>query len=493
MKTIKQLFPACLFGLLLLFASCKKWLDVNPKTQVKEEAQFSSKQGYTDALFGIYQNAAKSSGYGRNLSFGLLDILAQRYENKTLSTSLYYKIAHYNYKDADVRSLTDAVFTNGYGSIAQTNYILKNIDNSQAVLDETSRSIIKGEALGMRGFLHFDLARLFSERYADGANAGTVSIAYMKEFTVKPQARLSLGAVLDLCEADLKAAEALLSVNQNIDQIAGNQGSTNADLFLQFRQNHLNYWAVKATLARLYLFKGDKANAYKYANDVINSQKFSFVVPSALNVDATALSSDLTFSSEHVFSIYVSGLKVVADDVFKNTTPTGEISDLWSTRTKLDAMFQASLVGYGTDIRKPGASKNLWSEVTTSIVYTKKYWCDNDLNVRQRIIPVIRLAELYYIAAECAPTMEEGINYLNTVRVNRLIPALAVPATRDAFESEILLEYRKEFYAEGQLWFYFKRKNTVTIPDGAANPMTKDNYIFPLPDAEVEFGTSGTN
>ncbi|HWW39786.1 RagB/SusD family nutrient uptake outer membrane protein, partial [Pedobacter sp.] len=225
----------------------------------------------------------------------------------------------------------------------------------------------------------------------------------------------------------------------------------------------------------------------------INSQKFSFVVPSALNVDATALTSDLTFSSEHVFSIYVSGLKVVADDVFKNTTPTGEISDLWSTRTKLDAMFQASLVGYGTDIRKPGASKNLWSEVTTSIVYTKKYWCDNDLNVRQRIIPVIRLAELYYIAAECAPTMEEGINYLNTVRVNRLIPALAVPATRDAFESEILLEYRKEFYAEGQLWFYFKRKNTVTIPDGAANPMTKDNYIFPLPDAEVEFGTSGTN
>lgn len=491
MKITKQLFPACLFGLLLFFTSCKKWLDVNPKTQVKEETQFSSKQGYIDALFGIYQNAVKSNGYGRNMTFGLLDILAQRYENKTLATSLYYKITHYAYTDADVKTQTDAVFTNGYSSIAQANYILKNIDNSAGVLDETSRSIIKGEALGMRGFLHFDLARLFSERYADGANAGTNSIAYLKDFTVKPQARLSLGAILNLCEADLKAAETLLSVNQTIDQIAGNQGSTNADLFLQFRQNHLNYWAVKATLARLYLFKGDKVNALKYATDVINSGKFSFVIPSSLNVDATALASDLTFSSEHIFSVYASGLKTVADDVFKNTIATGETSDLWSTRTKLDAMYQATLVGYGTDIRRPGASKNLWSEVTTSIVYTKKYWSDNANNVKQRIIPVIRLSEMYYIAAECAPTIEEGLGYLNTVRTNRLIPALTTPITQDAFDNEILLEYRKEFYAEGQLWFYFKRKNTVNIPDGAANPMTKDKYIFPLPDGELEFGTSG--
>lgn len=491
MKNIKQLFPVCLLGLLLFFTSCKKWLDVNPKTQIKEETQFSSKQGYVDALFGIYQNSAKTAGYGRNMTFGMLDILAQRYENKNLQTSLYYKIAHYNYTDPDVRAITDGIYNNSYGSIAQANYILKNVDNSAGVLDETSRNIIKGEALGMRGFLHFDLARLFSERYADGANASTPSIAYLKEFTVKPQARLALGAILDLCEADLKAAEALLSVHQTIDQIAGNQGSTNADLFLQFRQNHLNYWAVKAVLARLYLFKGDKVNALKYALDVINSGKFSFIIPSAINVDATALSSDLTFSSEHVFSIYVSGLKVVADDVFKNTAATGETSDLWSTRTKLDAMYQAALVGYGTDIRRPGASKNLWSEVTTSIVYTKKYWSDNATNVKQRLIPVIRLSELYYIAAECAPTIEEGLNYLNTVRTNRLIPALTTPITKETFDNEILLEYRKEFYAEGQLWFYFKRKNMVTIPDGVANPMTKNNYIFPLPDAELEFGTSG--
>jgi len=491
MKNIKQLFPACLFGLLLLFASCIKWLDVKPKTQIKEEDQFSSKQGFTDALFGIYQNSAGEGGYGKHLTYGLLDILAQRYENKNITTSVYGKLARYNYSDTEVKSVIDSVFANSYRSIAQANYLLKNLESNGTVLDENSKAIIKGEAIGMRGFLHFDLLRLFADRYADGANAGVPAIAYLTAFTVFPQARLKASAVLDSCEKDLKTAESLLSVNQNIDQIASNQGSTNPDLFLQFRQNHLNYWAVKATLARLYLFKGDKVNALKYALEVINSQKFSFVNPSNINAEPTTDGADLTFTSEHIFSIYVSNLKIYADKFFKNGDLAGETTDLFSTRSKLDATYQSTLAGYGTDVRKPSATRNLWNEVNTSLVYTKKYWSDKSTNVKQRLIPVIKLAEMYYIAAESATSIAEGTNYLNVVRKNRLIPEIAAPATTAAFDTELMFEYRKEFYAEGQLWFYYKRKNIGTLPDGVGNPMTVAKYTFLLPEAEIEFGTSG--
>lgn len=493
MKHIKQLTHVYLLGLLILFSSCNKWLDVKPKTQMTEEEQFSSRQGYTDALFGIYQNSARDGGYGKHLTYSLLDMLAQRYENKSTNNSRYYKIARYNYTDDDVRVIIDSVYTNSYQSIAQANYLLKNVERKDGILDDPTYNIIKGEALGMRGFLHFDLARLFSDSYAQGANTGAPSIPYMKSFTVFPQERLTLGAILDSCEADLKAAEVLLSGNQNIDLIAGNQGSTNPDLFLQFRQNHLNYWAVKATLARLYLYKGDKANALKYALEVINSGRFRFINPSQINTDVASDNSDMTFTNEHVFSIYVSGLKNLADVFFKNVGPTGETQDLWSTRAKLDAMYQSSVAGYGSEIRKPAAARDLWNVVSPTIVYTKKYWSDKSTNVKQRVIPVIRLSEMYYIAAEAASTKEEGINYLNVVRTNRLIPALPVPATPAAFEAELQLEYRKEFYAEGQLWFFYKRKNVITIPDGVANPMTAAKYTFPLPDAEIEFGTSGTN
>jgi hypothetical protein len=490
MKLIKQLLSVNMLALLLLVTSCNKFLDVKPKTQITEEEQYSTRQGFTDALFGIYQGAAKPDSYGKHLTFGLLEILAQRYENKSTGTTLYYNIARYNYTDPQVQKVTDSVFNNNYASIAQANYLLKNVDNG--ILDETTKAIIKGESLGMRGFLHFDLIRLFSNSYNDGANASSPSIAYLKDFTVKPSERLKLGDALNACEADLKEAEQLLFTNQNIDQIALNQGSTSADLFLQFRQNHLNYWAVKATLARLYLFKGDKVNALKYALEVINSNKFTFVNQTTLNVDATALGSDLTFSSEHIFSVYVSRLKTMVDILFKAQTSVGETDDFWSTRTNLNATYQTTLPNYGTDVRSPIASKSLWSELSTSILYSKKFWSDNDKNVKQRLIPVIKLAEMYYIAAESAPSVEQGAAYLNVVRVARLIPALSpAPASPASLDAEIQLEYRKEFYGEGQLWFYYKRKGVTIIPNALVSPMSNTQYTIPLPLTELEFGTSG--
>lgn len=492
MKINKLVVPA-LICLMVVFASCNKWLDVSPKTQVQENLQFGTKQGFTDALFGIYQTAAKTEGYGRNLSFGFVDILAQQYSGMSAGAP-FGPIARYNYTDTASEKKLYEMFSNSYAAIAQANYVLKNIDNG--VLDAASKQIIEGESLGMRGFLHFDLVRLFAPAYAEGANATSPSLSYLEEFTVTPRARLPLDAFLANVESDLKSAEQLLSVHQSIDQIAGNQGSTSADLFLMFRQNHLNYWAVKATLARFYQYKGDKQNALKYASEVINSGKFNFVSHGSLNVDPLTELSDLTFSSEHVFSFYVSELKKLADATFKSSTSYdfyGDIRDLYTSRSVLEATYQAGIAGYGTDIRKVGVSKGLWNEINASIVYTRKYYSDNSKNVKQRLIPAIRLSEMYYIAAESSASLQEGVGYLNDVRKARLIPELPIPASQAVLDNEIMLEYRKEFYAEGQLFYFYKRKNVLSIPNGVGNPMNASKYVLPLPNDELQFGESGVN
>src|SRR5690606_38379174 len=119
---------------------------------------------------------------------------------------------------------------NNYKAIAQANFVLANIEDNKSVLSPGAYNIIKGEALGMRAFLHFDLLRLFAPALLDGSNSGTPAIPYVDEFTVTPSPRLTLAAALDKVEADLKAAEELLSVNQDIDQIADNQGNTSLDL-----------------------------------------------------------------------------------------------------------------------------------------------------------------------------------------------------------------------------------------------------------------------
>lgn len=482
--------------LTVFVAGCKKWLDVNPSTRISEDEQFSSRQGFIDALFGTYQKMAEETAYGRLGTYGFIDVLAQSFENKSSQTSAWYgQTARYNYTSAstsqqNVQAAIHSIWSNYYNAIAQANYILKNVD-SRKILSGTAYDIIKGEALALRAFIHFDLLRMFAPAYLEGENAAVSAIPYMEQFTINPQAKLSVSEVLDKCEEDLKAAETLLAAYADIDQIADNQGSTSLDLFLMYRQNHLNYWAAKAILARLYMYKGDKINALRYALEVINSGSFHFISPVTLSVDATTVASDLTFTPEHIFSLSVSTLKTPVDLYFKSSqTASADANDLFSTKSKLSAMYETALVGYGTDIRNPDASKSLWNHLTTTIVYSKKYYSDHVSNVKQRLIPIVRLPEMYYIAAEAATTVEEGLTYLNVVREARLIPALSTATinTPELLDAELQKEYRKELYAEGQLWFYYKRKNVENIPDGIGNPMTQAKYTFPYPLNEIEFG-----
>jgi starch-binding outer membrane protein, SusD/RagB family len=103
-------------------------------------------------------------------------------------------------------------------------------------------------------------------------------------------------------------------------------------------------------------------------------------------------------------------------------------------------------------------------------------------------MPVMRVSEMYYIAAEClrASDVEASIEYLNIVRRARnVLTDLPATLTDAQFQDELFKEYRKEFYLEGQLFFFYKRLNLPKI--GAA---TADNsiYVLPLPDNEVEYG-----
>lgn len=481
-------------GAAVSLSSCSKWLDVSPKTQTTEEDQFSSRQGFIDALFGVYQQLALDSLYGRQLTFGALDVLAGRYENKN-SGNYYGNFARYNYTNisvgtsyqVDAEATLSGIWSGSYSAIAQCNYILKNIDAKKGMLGSETYNIIKGEAIALRAFLHFDLVRMFAPAYLDGANAQLSAIPYLEQFTVAPQEKQTLEAILLKCESELLAAQELLAVHTDIDQIAGHQGSVSIDLFLMYRQNHLNYWAVKGMLARLYLYKGDKVQALKYAKEVIESGKFRFMTVAELSVDANTTASDITFTPEHIFSVYRSRLRNVTEDLFKPAAESkNDNRDLYSSLTKVNNMFEASVPGYGTDMRIPAASKSMWSATTASgNIYTKKYFADNIDNVKQRLLPVLRLPEMYYIAAEASVAAGDGLVFLNDVRQARGLPALA---DASMLEAEIQKEYRKEFYGEGQFWFYLKRKNAVTVPDGVGNPMSEAKYVFPLPQAEIEFG-----
>ncbi|SEW54221.1 RagB/SusD family nutrient uptake outer membrane protein [Chitinophaga arvensicola] len=468
------LFLAASIGMLSL-TSCKKWLDVRPKTEVKESEQFSTEQGFKDALYGTYQKAADGQLYGENLTFGFLEVLSQGYESTTKIDHDFFYSATYQYNNAGVTSRINSIWNNMYSTIAQTNYILKNIDDRKSLFTGNNYSIIRGEALALRAFLHFDLLRLYAPSPKSDVTA--TAIPYMTAFTVTPQARLKVGEVIAACEKDLKEAEALLRVYPQMSNPSGN------DDFLAFRSNRMNYWAVKAILARLYLYNNDRVHALAYAKDIINSNNFRFITSAELNAAAKDLNR--TFTPEHIFAIYVAKLKDPVSSYFMMATGDKLYRKFTITEDRRKALFEVS-TGGGTDLRF--VSNSLWS-ASNGIIFPSKLWqIDENREELKKRIPVLTLSEMYYIAAESEPLTADGLKWLNKVRSARNIAELPAGIDATTLQNEIFKEYRKDFICEGQLFYYYKRINRNKIEGALNSNISNDQYVLPLPQQEIEFG-----
>lgn len=85
---------------LLSFSSCNDWLDVVPQGQVQGEDLLTDEKGYNSALDGIYYKLTSETLYGMELSFGMMDVLAQYWDLSTKTKNPYYKQSLFDYEDA---------------------------------------------------------------------------------------------------------------------------------------------------------------------------------------------------------------------------------------------------------------------------------------------------------------------------------------------------------------------------------------------------------
>ena len=59
--------------------SCSDWLKVSSEDRIMENDLFRTPRGFMTALNGIYIDLLNSSMYGKTLTWGMTDILAQYY------------------------------------------------------------------------------------------------------------------------------------------------------------------------------------------------------------------------------------------------------------------------------------------------------------------------------------------------------------------------------------------------------------------------------
>lgn len=120
----------------------------------------------------------------------------------------------------------------------------------------------------------------------------------------------------------------------------------------------------------------------------------------------------------------------------------------------------------------------------------KKYWYDEssaasgDLATKYQIIPMLRLSEMYLIAIETSQDLAE-IYQLYDAYMSECQYTLYTPfATVDEAHKEMVNEYRREFFGEGQMFYVYKRMASNKMMWNS-DEITEDAYILPLPSTET--------
>lgn len=509
MKAIKSTITILMMAGLL--ASCNEWLDVEPSTETDRSQLFSNEDGFADALAGIYVNMTDDNLYGKNLSWYVLELIgggATFMYGDNGNYAGYYFHPNASYHMTSLRaSFLDEAWNKAYNTIANINSLLESIDGAEGSFIAGDKEIFKGEALGLRAFLHFDLLRLFGPAAVVDANAKC--IPYVESLTSGIYPLLTVKEVADKALADLKEARELLKGDPMVTGAAASKylcsavtgSSTYRNKYHIYdwhnRRFHFNYYATVALMARIYQWMGDQPNALACAKEIIAAQpeKFPWVAPELIsNVASTSqyVSRDRTFSTEQIFALNITDLEdridgIMIEKQYAYNSINGNIMGFYAN------MFDAS-----TRTMDPRYAylKSTYSYYGTEFCISNKYYQNNDYNNSYspwsaNRLPLIRVSEMYYIAAECEPDLATAIGYLEAVRRNRGMSAYPLSCTsKEELQQEIEKEYGKEFIAEGQLFYYKKRHNESITTRGAYSTNVIDPNLFtmPRPDDEDTYG-----
>lgn len=474
MRYIKYIFLPVLF----MMASCNKYLDVQPEDRFLENDVYSSRTSIRNVLNGIYINLAEPDAYGENFTSTTLDVMAQYY-NCGNSSNSFYTLAAYRYTDAGVMARITTMWNGSYTAILNLNLFIKHLEQGNKVLPEKERRLMLGEAYGLRAFVEFDLLRLFGPVYA--TDSLKTAIPYPHEPESKIQALLPANTVLSGILNDLSEAAKLLE-NDPIRTIGVQIAATGDDVYFSLRNRRMNYYAVQALLARALLYRGDRTAAGTVAGNLIKEASAWFPWSRPERSAPGISDPDRIFSSEVIFAL--ENANMYNTQARKFDANLADDSILIPLPQRLAAIYE----NYPNDYRYRTNFEVNRSTTRTARTFFKYADISNKNALYRKLQPLIRIAELYYISAECETDNNNAATLLNTVRFNRGLPPLTFNGDK---QEQIRKEYQKEFWGEGQLFFYFKRMQQTSISSGAlANNqvvMGPVQYVVPLPLSETSF------
>ena len=480
MKRILTYFAAMS---LLIMTSCDAWLNVKPYDKMSEDELLSTEEGFIKLLNGIYIELNSDMLYGGALSVEMIEMMGGAYVIGTDNAvwGNYADLASYKYGTEYWRARMSETWNKAYSLILNCNMLLENLESTDVRFTGDNFKVIKGEALALRAMLHFDMLRLFGPVYS--RHPELESIPYYERYSVTPNDILPASEVAAEITDDLLNARILLA-NDPI-KTRGTMMDAPADgssTLMYYRPLRLNYYAVTALLARSGLYFGDKEAAFEYSTEIIADAATVFPFVDRSLVSGSPDDPDRIFSSEVIFALSHSQ----RNRLFKNYFDPSRIPN-YVLRMDNDLM---SNIVYGGGALTGGNQDDYRYRVNWVSTGANRYFYKySDMvdtgNIRNTMIPMIRLGEMYLIAAESrSDDIGAGVVYVNQLRSNRGVSGLQTLTAEN-----LQYEYIRELYGEGQLFFMYKRMFTPVLFSSIAsrNPQPSDAiFTVPLPDTETD-------
>ncbi|WP_286859088.1 MULTISPECIES: RagB/SusD family nutrient uptake outer membrane protein [Sphingobacterium] len=470
-------------ALVTSFSSCKDFLDVEPGNSIDAGTALNGASDARNRINGLSRLIASSSYYGRNFELygevkgGDLTVYSQ---GRGLD-----QLYSFN-QDAETNNFS-GFWSQIYYCIAQTNDVLEKID--QVAMDSRAQyANAQGQLLTLRALFYFDLVRLYGKSYTqDKASRGVPIVISPASYNSKP-ARATVEEVYTQILKDLKTGQELLGANKAIDN------------------GYINYYANLAIQSRVYLTMADYENAYSKANEIITSGTYKLYE----NEKWTSSWASM-YGTESIYELGINegeadlGTASLGYYLMRRTGGQGGMfyaSDYYLNRMKEDnSDVRWAILGRdeSSATRMGAVYKNLGSVNTNTSLPLNSLGDKGNTNNTAVNIKVIRLSEIYLIAAEAAlkkPSADPAKSAELLNAISKRSPNRPAFSSATVNEDAILNEKSKELFGEGhRYWDMIRLNKKITFNDDFQGLTIKtrpkeidrtfEKYILPIPQSEI--------
>ncbi len=443
----------------VLLAGCGEKLELEPAQSLSTDASLADFKGFETALVGAYDGLQSVNYYGRNF-YVAPEVRGDNVYVSTKNSNRF--ISDYNYQLTTAGATLNTFWSQAYAVILRVNNVINRIDGVPDAPSQAAADQIKGEALGLRALVYFDLLRVYALPYSERTNDND-GVPLVLEAQLGTPPRDTQEKVYTQILADLTSAKSLMS-----DNSVGPYRFTDA--------------AADALMARVHLYMENYAAAEAAATAVINAGFALVDDPADLFAEPG--------TEEEIFTLHRLASETAGSD-------------------NLGSIYNPPPNGYG-DIRVTEDLRNLYAagDERAELFYPMQTPSGQDEYFVGKFIgelgvpgltstKILRLGEMYLIRAEARAAQNNNsgaIADLNVIRQRAGVAALGTVDPADLMD-EIATERRRELAFEGHRSFDIWRTGEalqriqcgtgLEISTECSIPANSGLRVYPIPQAEI--------